>query len=286
MFFINFAGFFQIRLPTDPDPTDEKRGVSGYSFALADEPDFDRILRLHDPVALRTHAPDVGVFVTSVALGNDILEDHPLNGAKVDFLDEPKFWMLNYIMTLSAGTEALDPFVIQVSDEASGISITRKDFLNPDNPDEDLYDVTLSQMERRGGVLGVPLDRGTFQEITQCDTPKDFRLKRLAALKQDLASEQDPVKRACLETRIGQIEWPAPGDAIAWDDRRTRALQFVERRDFGINGGAEILDPNNKLGVALNESLDWPVQFWNGIWDCDTLCGYMRGTLQIPVKLS
>ena len=53
MFFINFAGFFQIRLPTDPDPTDEKRGVSGYTFALAGEPDFDRILRLHDPVAPR-----------------------------------------------------------------------------------------------------------------------------------------------------------------------------------------------------------------------------------------
>lgn len=285
MFFINFAGFFQIRLPTDPDPTDEKRGVSGYTFALAGEPDFDRILRLHDPVAPRTHAPDVGVFVTSVALGNETLEDHPLNGAKVDFLDEPKFWMLNYIMTLSAGTEALDPFVIQISDDASGISIKREDNLDPKNPDANLYDVTLSQMERRGGVLGEPLDLGTFQEVTQCETPKDFRVKRLAALKQDLDSETDPVKRACLETRIGQIEWPTP-DAIEWGDRRTRALQFVERRDFAINGAAEISDPQGKLGVDLNSSLDWPIQFWNGVWDCDTLCGYMRGTLQIPVKLS
>ena len=157
--------------------------------------------------------------------------------------------MLNYIMTLSAGTEALDPFVIQISDDASGISIKREDNLDPKNPDANLYDVTLSQMERRGGVLGEPLDLGTFQEVTQCETPKDFRVKRLAALKQDLDSETDPVKRACLETRIGQIEWPTP-DAIEWGDRRTRALQFVERRDFAINGAAGRSSSGMACGTA------------------------------------
>lgn len=292
MFFVNFAGFFQVRLPTDPDPTDEKRGVSGYTFALADEPDFDRVLRLHNPVALRSHAPDVGVSVTSVALGNQVLDNHPLLGGKVDFLEEPKFWMLNYIMTMDAGTEAIDPFVVQVTSPDESIRITRKDFLGTDPPappykDVDLYDATLTEMERRGGALGPLLDVGTMREITQCETPKDFRLKRLAALKADLAQATDPVERACLETRIREIEWPTPND-INWDDRRTKALRFVERRDFEINGTPlEIVDNAGKLGVNLddNPELLWPIRFWNGVWDCDTLCGYMRGTLQIPVKL-
>ena len=284
MFFVNFAGYFQVRLPTDPDPTDEKRGVSGYTFALANEPDFDRIIRLHDPVAPRSHAPDVGVFVTSVALGNEVLDDHPLVNAKVDFLEEPKFWMLNYIMTLSAGSEALDPFVIEISNEKAGINIKRTDYLDPDNPGGSIYDATLEQMERRGGALGPLLDVGTMREVTQCETPQEFRENRLEALQKDLERTTDPVEKACLETRIGQIQWPTAKN-IEWDDRRTKSLRFVERRNFAINGPAEIVDKNGKLGFKPDETLDWPIQFWNGVWDCVTLCGYMRGTLQIPVVL-
>ncbi len=37
MLVVNFAGWFQCRLATDPDPTDEPRGVSGFTFALAGE---------------------------------------------------------------------------------------------------------------------------------------------------------------------------------------------------------------------------------------------------------
>jgi hypothetical protein len=39
---LEFEGFFQLRMATDPDPTDEWRGVSGYTFPLAGEPDLDR----------------------------------------------------------------------------------------------------------------------------------------------------------------------------------------------------------------------------------------------------
>ena len=34
---IKYQGFFFCRLATDPDPTDEQRGVSGYTMALVDE---------------------------------------------------------------------------------------------------------------------------------------------------------------------------------------------------------------------------------------------------------
>ena len=48
----SFTGWVQVRLATNPDPTDEPRGVSGYTFALPGEPDLDRVLRTCDPVAL------------------------------------------------------------------------------------------------------------------------------------------------------------------------------------------------------------------------------------------
>jgi len=291
MFFINFAGFFQCRLPTDPDPTDEKRGVSGYTFALAGEEDLDRIIRLHNPVNLRSHAPknpgqpperEFGVFVTSVAVGNEIQENHPLINARFDLLGDAKFWMLNYILTLNAGTESIYPFIMDIS--GGGIRINRTDYLNPDDPNASLYDMTLEQLERRGGALGPLLNAGTVREITNCGSGREYREKRLALLKADLLTETDPVVRAGIKTRIREIEWPS-ADNIDWENRRTMALSFVERRNFEINGPSIIEDPDGKLGVKLDPTLDWPIQFWNGVWDCDTLVGYMRGTLQIPVAV-
>ena len=43
---LEFEGWCSLRLPTDPDPSDEPRGISGYTFAFAGEPDFDRVLNL------------------------------------------------------------------------------------------------------------------------------------------------------------------------------------------------------------------------------------------------
>ena len=43
---LEFEGWCSLRLPTDPDPSDEPRGISGYTFAFAGEPDLDRILNL------------------------------------------------------------------------------------------------------------------------------------------------------------------------------------------------------------------------------------------------
>jgi len=282
MLSIQFAGYFQVRLPTDPDPTDEKRGISGYTFALAGEPDLDRIIRLHDPIALRSHAPEIGVFVTWVALGNEVIEDHPLKGAKINFLGEPKFEMLNYVLTLNAGTESIFPFELEICGD--GITIQRTDYLNPERPGASLYEMTLDQLRRRGGALGPLLNQGIFHEIRQCETPQEFRMQRLQLLKEDLQNSTDDVEIAGLKTRIREIEWPSKGD-IDWNNRRTLSLRFVERRNFEINGPSKVSDPDNNLGGTPDSSVNWPIDFWNGSWDCDTLTGYMRGALQIPLKL-
>ncbi len=42
----HFQGYFMCRMATDPDPTDEKRGMSGYTMALSGENNLDQVIRL------------------------------------------------------------------------------------------------------------------------------------------------------------------------------------------------------------------------------------------------
>lgn len=43
---IHYEGYWQCRQATDPDPTEDPRGVSGYTYAVGDETDLDLIIRL------------------------------------------------------------------------------------------------------------------------------------------------------------------------------------------------------------------------------------------------
>ena len=67
---LSFEGWFQCRLATDPDPPDEVRGVSGWTFAVAGEPDLDRVIRLQPAGTItRSGGPTVGVTVTKAERG-------------------------------------------------------------------------------------------------------------------------------------------------------------------------------------------------------------------------
>ena len=72
---ISFDGIFQCRLPTDPDPSDHKRGNKGWTFAHTGEPDLDRIIRFNNPVSPRVCAASVGVRITSVELDGRSVSD-------------------------------------------------------------------------------------------------------------------------------------------------------------------------------------------------------------------
>ena len=62
---LEFSGRCMFRQPTDPDPYDELRGVSGYTFAYANEPDLNRVIYFQpDPAfPVRSHCPEIGVRV-------------------------------------------------------------------------------------------------------------------------------------------------------------------------------------------------------------------------------
>lgn len=70
---IYFKGIFQVRLATDSDPSDEKRGSAGWTFAHTGEPDLDRIIRFNRPIFERQCADKVGVTVIRVNIdGSDV----------------------------------------------------------------------------------------------------------------------------------------------------------------------------------------------------------------------
>src|SRR5690348_9792772 len=111
---IRFRGWFQCRLATDPDPTDEPRGVSGSTFAMVGEPDLDRVIHFQDPVAPRLAGPDVGVRVYSAARGGDDAADHALIGARVELLGSPVFEGRNGLVS-EDGREPIVPLHVSVS---------------------------------------------------------------------------------------------------------------------------------------------------------------------------
>jgi len=124
MLSLEFAGWFCCRLSTDPDPSDEPRGVSGWSYALAGEPDLDRLIRFQDAPVVRRPGPDVGVNVRRVVLDGQPLAAHPLLGARVELLDEAKFEGRNGLVS-EDGWEPMLPFHLAISGD--GLRVSRRD---------------------------------------------------------------------------------------------------------------------------------------------------------------
>lgn len=280
---VRFQGWFQIRLATDPDTTDEPRGVSGYTFALPGEPDLDRILRFQlDGTSLRDGSPLVneatfGVKVHEVALRGQAAPDHPLVGAPVHVPPDAKFHMRNYVLTDGeAGTECIDPFALTFGDPSAAL-LARDDVLYPPDPAAALWDVPLAWMRRRGGKFQPA--PGVFQQVTNFDDPAAYRSARLVALRalRAAADERgDTVATAGYDRRIEQFLSYGP------DDRRTMALTFSEHRSFALNGDAVLADAG-RIGGQVDAGVPWPMELTQAVWDADLLCGWASGQLSVPL---
>jgi hypothetical protein len=210
-----FEGWFQCRLARDPDPSDEKRGISGAAFATVYEPDLDRIIRLNDPVATRAtympeghEVPQVGVSVKRVQIHGQKQEHHPLLGAHVDLIENPMFQSLNGVFSMP-GNEIIDPIHISIS--GSNLSLSRKDLWDPSQPDLTIYDLPLDSpfIERRYPVGG---DTGSIdlREATGIFDPGPYMKKRVtdlqAAIKQrEQARANDGTDASALDLQIAGL---------------------------------------------------------------------------------
>jgi hypothetical protein len=264
MLTLAFDGWAECRLATDPDPSDEPRGVSGWTFAVAGEPDLDRIIRLQPDHAVgRPLGPPIGVRVRSVQLSGDTVADHPLVGAAVDLLGDPVFEGRNGIAAEDA-QEPILPFILAVRG-ASGIRLRRehRDLQTGELRQEPPAGLDVSPEEVAAAIAGV--------------APADFRAARRAALEELRDGAQDEVARVAVAKRIRDIDDGAGGIAEF-------ILGFALRYRILMQGPwVEVHDPENALGGTVNLS-PWIASFWFGAFDADALCTYMKGQLELPFR--
>lgn len=267
----SFAGWLQVRLATNPDPPDEPRGISGYTFSLPGEPDLDRLLRTSDPVAPRSHGPAIGVFVRSVAIDGTTVAAHPLVGARVDLRSGPIFQSVNDVV-MAAGIEALEPFDLELTHGA--FRLRRRDYLDPSQPDLTVYTASPELLAERR-TADVTLSTVLLQEAIGSTDAVGYRATRLALLQADLATTKDPVARAALGRRISELEITDP------DDRRTMSMTFIETRHYQLNGPTDLVDPAGWLaGLATYQTFACDLAM--SAWDADALSAYAVGTLTLP----
>lgn len=281
MLIIYFEGWFQCRFATDPDPSDEPRGISGPTFAVPGEPDLDRIIRLQDPVMPRyPHETDVGVNVTRVTVGGELAPDHPLVGGRVNLLDNPQYVQRNLIVVEEPFQTPIDPFHVEAS--GNGVTLRRRDLWDVTRPELTVYDVFDSPaiMARRRNTMEVQSAR--VAEATGIMNYEAYRQQRKADLEEMMAQTGNPVERLALQKRIDAIN--KDQDMVGVTLAATQFMGLCALYSININGPAEIIDPQTALGGEVGTSQVWPMAFWMGGYDVDALCGYMRGQLAVPFR--
>lgn len=302
---INFDGYFMCRLATDPDPTNEERGMSGYTMALANEDPLDQVIRLQaSPEWLKRNARppllnmdiSVGVSVKS-ALFNGVSYEGASNviGAKVyldgvDFpLPGPTFESRNSTVG-SDDTFAfvVNPFNLRIEQESTGVKLTATDYVDPNNPALALWQVNDPAIySRRLPNCATIGDTEVEEALNVFDAYGYFRDRRryLDKLIRDTSAMRDnttskperdqlDAQIQSYKSRIYQLEF--------WGDRVINKIQTKVSWAYDINGPQQV---EGDLGGKVDTTQPWKMSYWFGGWDGDLLLGYMRGTLGVPFTM-
>lgn len=290
---LEFDGWCMIRQPTDPDPYDERRGVSGYTFAFGDEPDLNRVIYMQpspDSPA-RSHGPPHGVFIRKAQqVGKGDPRPIPeLEGATFDLLDEPVLENRNWALTLP-GYEPITPFHIRIESSSPSLVIDRNVPLDPDKPDLPAWKLDEDVLVEKG-ARGLALEPETVGRATGLWDFLQAAVDRRAALEKDLKAlekktkKKHEAKRAILRGRIAELTYAIEHPK----DRRLLVRAVIERFGFPLTGSAaSVDDPDGVLGgtLATSASATWRIDFWMGAWDADALSCFVEGALSIPYTSS
>jgi len=261
---IAFAGWFQCRLATDPDPYDEPRGVSGYVHAYAGEPDLDRLIQWQKPGFARDLGPPIGVRVEAVSVDGVSQGTTELLGAPVELKGYPKFEGRNGVIG-EDGFEPIYPVDLEITSKTIRLQRSVVPF-DPDYPYEGF------------GAPGVDTTgRSEVAEATGIRNLLEVWESRLAQLKK-LSDLKEPLKTAVRE-RIRFLE-----ENLARGPAGTSRLFGARMRyQFDLNSPTPVVDGVvSELNFHPEISDEWRAEFWLGGWDADVLCGYCKGSLVVP----
>ena len=299
-----FEGYFMCRLATDPDPTNERRGRSGYTMALTSEEPLDQVIRLQADDHLSRHLRPpaeamgirVGVRVTRVLFDGGPWAGSPnLAGAQVRLLDKDEFFAgptfesrNNIVGSDDSMAFAVVPFHLAI-DQADGsgmpvLAIRALDHLNPARPDQPIWQIDdptiygrrfptafTSSSPEVAEALGIFDYYGYFRDR------RNFLQDQITGLEKAIRLGTAPPDAALAveeaRSRIFQLE--------TWGERVLNKMGFQLQWDFEVNGPQSV---EGDLGGTVDTSQPWPVSFWFGGWDGDLLVGYMRGSLSIPFE--
>jgi hypothetical protein len=309
---IQYQGYFFCRLATDPDPTNEQRGVSGYTMALVHEDPLDQVVRtqidrefaernLREPVRLPGEEKDpnrpmdlkVGVEVSGVSFDGKSYEPaaRALTGAKLSLkgktppFDGPIFDSRNNIVGSDDNMMfVVNPFELEIKSDR--VTIEATDYLNPADPTQQIWQIEdPSTYSRRlptafsGSSTTAMAAIRVFDGYGYFRDRRRFLEQRIAALEAERAAGGSSAERdariEALRTRIYQLEF--------WGDRVISKLGFQLTYSFNVNGPQRISGAEH-LGGEVDFEHPWPVTFWFGSWDGDLLIGYMQGSLGIPFQ--
>jgi hypothetical protein len=281
MMALHFQGWWQCRFATDPDPTDDPRGVSGPTFTVPGEPPFDRVIRLQNPVAPRyPHADDFGVAVDRVEIDGVAVADHPLVGAAVSLEDEPEFMQRNLIYAQAPFQVVIDPFDLRIA--GGDVVVGRKALWDLTRPGLSFADVFLEPDIVAPRLNTIAVRSAVVAEATGVMDYAGERERRALELRAILDDTSDPTARLALEKRLQALA----ADRIM-GGQQLAATQFMGMQAsyaFPLNGTPHVSDPGGRLGGTVGTSQLWPLECWFGGYDVDALCGYMRGSLSVPFR--
>ncbi|MGB0722166.1 MAG: hypothetical protein ACPGU7_07180 [Gammaproteobacteria bacterium] len=308
---INFGGYFLCRIATDPDPSDDPYGTSGYTMALANEPLLNQLIRTEPDGGPQRDSDlpglPIGVKVTTAGVNGAIDPDMTflLANARVhlggyDGVEDAPVFVSNNNTVGSDDTMSfvVEPFRMTITGASVTLpirefSIHAEDDLVPGEPKVRAVDIPQpSDYARRLNRSFTMGSAQAHQAIGVYDEYGYFRARR-AWLRDRIATIQAlidggacPDVEDCLlqlegyRSRLFQIE--------QWGDRVINKLGFLCQWEHDINGAHGLaldLDAHGHseiLGGTVRADDPWRVRYWFGGWDGDLLTGYMSGTLEIP----
>jgi len=292
-------------LSTDPDPTLEPRGTSGYTVALPSERPFDRVIKTQ-----RDQIPDTefrqpfppylapkpfGVFITKVECAPTLDIDALLAGAELRLMDDPCFELRNQIVGdgVNRLTPPIVPYVVQIG-RKDEVYLRRSDPLDPSQPERQIWDLA-----PRDFAVRVPVAyRHLSDEVVETIFPPSegagssananalfiaYFNQRKQWLQMELSKEGlDPVAAAAYRTRARIIDGftnPTGDSSDPGLIENRLGLQSVW--DHPIRGQDAFACP--ALAPYVDTQSHWRTRFWMGGWDGDLLVGWIQGRLNVAL---